>query len=87
MNAVRGKQQVTATAFAAKYKSKREVYNFLAIDVKCYLPAYDTITIYFLKDLVSGVKKSMFPSSCTNLLPLFSSYQVASCSAFVSPVV
>ena len=50
----RGKQQVTATAFAAKYKSKREIFNFLTMDVKAYLPSYDTISIYFLKDLVSG---------------------------------
>ena len=50
----RGRQQVTATAFAAKYKSKREIFNFLTIDVKAYLPSYDTISIYFLKDLVSG---------------------------------
>ena len=54
----RVRQQVTATSFAAKYKSKREVFNFLTMDVKAYLPAYDTISIYFLKDLVSGKKKS-----------------------------
>ena len=54
----RAKQQVTATAFAAKYKSKREVFNFLTMDVKAYLPTYDTVSIYFLKDLVSGKKKS-----------------------------
>ena len=53
-----GNQQVTATAFASKYKSKREVFNFLTIDVKAYLPSYDTVSIYFLKDLVSGKKKS-----------------------------
>ena len=34
----RGLQQITAAQFAAKYKSKREVYNFLAIDCKIYLP-------------------------------------------------
>ena len=51
-------QQITANSFAAKYKSKREVYNFLTIDCKAYLPAYDTITIYFLKDLINGTKKS-----------------------------
>jgi len=50
----RGRQQVTATTFAAKYKSKREIFNFLTMDVKAYLPSYDTISIYFLKDLVSG---------------------------------
>ena len=34
------KVKITAKDFAAKYKSKREVYNFLAVDVGVYLPAY-----------------------------------------------
>ena len=45
-------------SFASKYKSKREVYNFLTIECHAYLPPYDTLTIYFLKDLISGAKKS-----------------------------
>ena len=83
--------QVSAAAFSAKYRSKREVYNFLAVDVGVYLPSYgkcqelgaivrqaasvhgellqhtnpfvspaDTVTIYFLKDLTSGVKKKIY---------------------------
>ena len=48
--------QITATAFAAKFKSKRECYTFLTLDVKAYLPEYKNVTIYFLKDLVSGAK-------------------------------
>lgn len=32
--------QVSAAAFAAKYRSKRECYNFLAVDVGVYLPQY-----------------------------------------------
>ena len=44
--------------FASKYKSKREVYNFLTIECHAYLPCYDNITIYFLKDLIGGRKKS-----------------------------
>ena len=35
-----GKVQVSAAAFAAKYRSKREVFNFLAVDSGVYLPAY-----------------------------------------------
>ena len=59
-----GQQQarvtVSAVAFAAKYRSKRECYNFLAVDANVYLPAYEQVTIYFLKDLVSGVKKPIY---------------------------
>ena len=35
-----GKVHVSATAFAAKYRSKRECYNFLAVDMGVYLPNY-----------------------------------------------
>ena len=34
------KVKITAKDFATKYKSKREVYNFLSADVGVYLPAY-----------------------------------------------
>ena len=33
-------QKISAKEFASKYKSKREVYNFLSVDVGVYLPAY-----------------------------------------------
>ena len=33
-------QQLPAAEFAAKYRSKREVYNFLTVDAGVYLPAY-----------------------------------------------
>ena len=51
------KRQVTAAAFAAKFRSKREIYVFLTVDVKAYLCNCDNLTIYFLKDLVTGKRK------------------------------
>ena len=48
---------VNVKEFEAKYKSKREVYTFLTIDGNAYLSAFDTVTVYFLKDLVAGNKK------------------------------
>ena len=45
---------VSAASFGAKFRSKRECYNFLTVECKFYLPAYDTLTIYFLKDLITG---------------------------------
>jgi hypothetical protein len=50
-------KQISATAFAAKFKSKREVYQLLTVDAQAYLPSYDSITVYFLRDLISGTKK------------------------------
>lgn len=51
---------ISAQAFAAKFKSKREIYTLLTVEAKAYLPNYDSITIYFLKDLICGKKKSKF---------------------------
>ena len=48
---------VNIQSFQAKYQSKRECYNFLTVQVEIYLPAYETVTIYFLKDIISGKKK------------------------------
>ena len=51
--------QVSSKEFGAKYKSKREIYNFLASDVGVYLPPYDNVTIYFLKEIMGGKKKML----------------------------
>ena len=48
---------ITAAAFASKFRSKREIYQFLTLDVQAYLPDCDNLTIYFLKDLIHGKKK------------------------------
>ena len=48
--------QVSAKEFSAKYKSKRECFNFLTVTAKAYLSAHETVTTYFLKDLVNGKK-------------------------------
>ena len=48
---------ISSKEFSAKYRSKRGIYNFLATDVGVYLPPYDNVTIYFIKDLMFGRKK------------------------------
>ena len=50
-------RQVTAAAFSSKFRSKREIYLFLTVDVKAYLCNCDNLTVYFLKDLVMGKRK------------------------------
>ena len=49
--------QISAKEFSAKYKSKKECYNFLTVEVGAYLSHYETVTIYFLRDIVAGRKK------------------------------
>ena len=48
---------VNVKEFEAKYRSKREVYTFLTVDGDAYLPPFQDVTAYFLKDIVSGKKK------------------------------
>ena len=49
-------QQVSidAAAFGSKFKSKREVYRFLTLDCGAYLPSYETVTIFHMRDIVAG---------------------------------
>jgi hypothetical protein len=37
--------RVNANEFRAKYKSKKECFNFLTVQVGAYLPTYETVTI------------------------------------------
>ena len=45
---------VNVKEFEAKYRSKREVFTFLTIDGDAYMPPFENVTGYFLKDVVSG---------------------------------
>ena len=51
------RQKVTAQMFAAKFKSKKEVFVFLTVNCKAYIAPHDCVTIYFLKKLVDGTRK------------------------------
>ena len=42
--------------FAAKYRSKGECYRFLAVDLGVFLPPYNNVTVWHLKDLIMNVK-------------------------------
>ena len=49
--------QVNSALVASKYRSKGECYSFLTVKCKAYLPSHETVTIYFLKDLIQGKAK------------------------------
>ena len=42
--------------FAAKFATKAEIYRFLTVEAKVYLPEMRTVTIWHLKDLAAGDK-------------------------------
>ena len=45
---------ISAAAFAAKAASKRELYRFVSHDCGMYLPSYETVTVFHMKDLMNG---------------------------------
>ena len=56
---------VLANEFASKYSSKREVYQFLAGQVRAYLAGYDSVSVYFLRAIAIGEKKCKSPPVLT----------------------
>ena len=45
-------QYVNVNSFSAKYRNKREIYTFLTVDGEVYLPPFETVTVYYLKDII-----------------------------------
>ena len=48
---------LTIKEFAAKFRSKNEVYQFLTVDVKAYMPPKEVTTMWFMKDICTGKRK------------------------------
>ena len=46
--------KITAAEFRAKANSKAEIFRILATDVGAFLPSYENLTIYHLKDILNG---------------------------------
>lgn len=60
---------ITASMFAARYRSKKECYNFLACQCGAYLPpCSDSVTIYHLVDCATNVRSCMYQSLLNFLL-------------------
>lgn len=48
---------INAASFGAKFSSKREVYRFLTAEARIYLPSYETVTVFHMRDLVAGRRR------------------------------
>ena len=55
-NAAGANQRIPVQEFAARYQTKKEVYDFLTINCEAYQPPQDTITIWHLRDQATGQK-------------------------------
>lgn len=53
-------QAVNVGLFAAKYRSKREVYRFVSYECKIFVPSLETVTMAHLADLMSGKKLCVY---------------------------
>ena len=45
-------KEVNINELTSKFRSKRELYNFLAQDCSAYLPWIDSTNVYFLRDII-----------------------------------
>ena len=57
-NGIAGPQErtvkITSAEFSAVASGKQEIFRFLASEVGAYLDAYNTMTVWHLRDIVSG---------------------------------
>ena len=51
------RQKVTNKDFGAKMQAKTEVYHFVGTEVGAFLPHYDVVTIWHLRDLITKKRK------------------------------
>ena len=81
---------ISAAAFGAKHKSKRELYRFLTHECGSYLSSYETVTVYHMRDLV-GNKRRRIPQTAIKVItiPHFDTLRIEDLLAFAKrhPVV
>ena len=74
---------MTASEFAAKFQSKREVYRFLASEVNVFLPPFENVTIWHLRDIQSGSKKRIKSADVKHIsVPQFEGLSIKDMQAF-----
>ena len=59
---------VAVAEFNAKYRDKEEVYRFLAFNVGVYLPRYDLVTVWHLKDLMNTRKAKLLAKNIKHIM-------------------
>ena len=80
-----GLVKVPASAFGAKYASKREVYRFLTNDVGCYLSSYETMTVWHMRDLCSNKRLRIKSDNVKHIvIPQFDGLSIEDLLAYAS---
>ena len=50
-------KKLNVNQLKSTFRTKNELYRFLSMDGKAFLPNVDSTNVYFLKDIFSGKKK------------------------------
>ena len=64
-------QRIPVKEIHSKYSTKYELYRFLASRNNVYLPHHRHVTIYFLKEILSGRKMRKLLLQIMTFLPVF----------------
>jgi hypothetical protein len=48
---------VTTAEFAAKFNTKREIFRWLTHDLGIFVPPYDVVTVWHLRDLAAHKRR------------------------------
>jgi len=76
-NPAPGTVKVTPQEFAAKYQGKKECWRFVATDCGAYLPEYESVTVWHLRDLTSGKRKIIKATEAKHItLPQFEGLKI-----------
>ena len=68
-----------AKTFGAKFQSKKECYRFLTHDCGAYLAAYQTMTVWHMRDLISGARKRIKEANVKQInVPYFEGLKIES---------
>lgn len=76
---------VDSKAFGAKFTSKKECYRFLTHDCGAYLSTYQTMTIWHMRDLISGERSRIKESIVKQInIPYFEGLKIESFLEFAA---
>ena len=60
----KGPVSINVKEFAARFRSKYEIYSFLTVECHFYLPSYDQTSIWWLRAIALGEKKGKTIITC-----------------------
>ena len=72
-------QYIFAQEFGARFRSKRDCYRILTVEGNAYLPVANVITLYFMKDLISGKRQVSYMNRFLDVIKFIKGSKVKHC--------